>query len=127
MSRLDFSKKIQKHDWFYAYSDDNRWFTAGQLERKEINHLQAVLGCPFSLDKLFKWANRMIIEEFLEESKSHGWPSFRDDEVNWDNVEELWNGEIVSKNGTHLGHNLPDTQGNRHCINLVSIAGNQPR
>ena len=65
------------------------------------------------------------MEEFIEESKTHGWPSFRDDEVVWDNVEELWNGEIVSKDGTHLGHNLPDTKGNRHCINLVSIAGNK--
>jgi peptide methionine sulfoxide reductase MsrB len=26
--------------------------------------------------------------------------------------------------GTHLGHNLPDGQGYRYCINLVSIAGN---
>ena len=25
--------------------------------------------------------------------------------------------------GTHLGHNLPDKNGNRYCINLVSIAG----
>ena len=33
-------------------------------------------------------------------------------------------GETVSLTGTHLGHNLPDMKGNRYCINLVSIAGN---
>ena len=32
-------------------------------------------------------------------------------------------GEAVSVDGTHLGHNLPDSKGNRYCINLVSVAG----
>jgi len=62
-------------------------------------------------------------EEFLSESESHGWPSFRDDEVNWDVVRVLPNGETVALHGTHLGHNLPDSKGNRYCINLVCIAG----
>jgi len=62
-------------------------------------------------------------EEFLQESRNHGWPSFRDAEVEWSNVRCLRNGEVVSLDGTHLGHNLPDRSGNRYCINLVSIAG----
>jgi len=57
------------------------------------------------------------------ESTYHGWPSFRDDEVVWENVRCLGDGETVSTTGTHLGHNLPDRSGNRYCINLVSIAG----
>jgi len=62
--------------------------------------------------------------EFIAESKIHGWPSFRDEEVVWDNVRVLnRSGETVSVDGTHLGHNLPDRSGNRYCINLVSIAG----
>eukprot|EP00540_Astrosyne_radiata_P019242 CAMPEP_0116846376 /NCGR_PEP_ID=MMETSP0418-20121206/13795_1 /TAXON_ID=1158023 /ORGANISM="Astrosyne radiata, Strain 13vi08-1A" /LENGTH=160 /DNA_ID=CAMNT_0004477605 /DNA_START=201 /DNA_END=683 /DNA_ORIENTATION=+ len=64
------------------------------------------------------------VEDFLQESRRHGWPSFRDAEVNWDVVRVLPNGETVSIDGTHLGHNLPDSKGNRFCINLVSIAGN---
>mmetsp|Transcript_1726 Transcript_1726/g.2476 ORF Transcript_1726/g.2476 Transcript_1726/m.2476 type:complete len:222 (+) Transcript_1726:33-698(+) len=63
-------------------------------------------------------------EEFIKESLSHGWPSFRDEEVVWDDVRCLSNGEAVSLAGTHLGHNLPDFSGNRYCINLVSVAGN---
>jgi len=51
-------------------------------------------------------------DDFVEESRKHGWPSFRDED-----------GETVSIFGTHLGHNLPDAKGNRFCINLVSIAG----
>lgn len=62
-------------------------------------------------------------EDFVVESKSHGWPSFRDPEVNWDFVRVLPDGECVSVDGTHLGHNLPDSKGNRYCINLVSVAG----
>jgi len=63
-------------------------------------------------------------KEFISESKIHGWPSFRDEEVVWDNVRVLKrSGETVSVDGTHLGHNLPDRSGNRYCINLVSIAG----
>ena len=63
------------------------------------------------------------MEDFLKESQSHGWPSFRDEEVHWDYVRCLKNGECVSTTGTHLGHNLPDSKGNRYCINLVSVAG----
>jgi hypothetical protein len=44
-------------------------------------------------------------------------------EVMWQNVRCLDNGEAVSLNGTHLGHNIPDVRGNRYCINLVSVAG----
>lgn len=63
--------------------------------------------------------------EFVAESKSHGWPSFRDAEVEWENARCLANGEMVSLAGTHLGHNLPDRKGNRYCINLVCIAGRE--
>ncbi len=52
-----------------------------------------------------------------------GWPSFRDEEVNWDYVRVLPDGECVSVTGTYLGHNLPDKKGNRYCINLVCVAG----
>ena len=38
-------------------------------------------------------------------------------------VRVLEDGEVVSLDGTHLGHNLPDAKGNRYCINIVSIAG----
>jgi peptide methionine sulfoxide reductase MsrB len=64
--------------------------------------------------------------EFLKESYAHGWPSFRSQEVNWALVRCLPDGEVVSNHGTHLGHNIPDEQGHRLCINLCSVAG-KPR
>merc|ERR1719436_1874498 len=56
---------------------------------------------------------------FDKETRVHGWPSFRDQEVVWDNVRVLADGECVSVDGTHLGHSIPDGS-NRYCINLVS-------
>ena len=74
---------------------------------------------------LFRAPIGRSVDAFMTESAVHGWPSFRDEEVLWDNVRVLKSsGETVSTVGTHLGHNLPDKNGNRYCINLVSIAGN---
>ena len=54
------------------------------------------------------------MNDFLAESDQHGWPSFRDEEVVWENMRVLrTTGEAVSADGTHLGHNLPDRKGNR--------------
>ena len=73
---------------------------------------------------LFKAPVGRSWDDFLKESIAHGWPSFRDAEVIWENVRTLKDGETVSLAGSHLGHNLPDGSGNRYCINLVSCAGN---
>lgn len=73
---------------------------------------------------LFKAPIGRTFDEFVKESRAHGWPSFRDEEVVWENVRCLSDGEAVSVDGTHLGHNLPDSKGNRYCINLVSCSGN---
>jgi peptide methionine sulfoxide reductase MsrB len=72
---------------------------------------------------LFKAPIGRSWDQFVRESRVHGWPSFRDAEVDWTHVRVLPNGECISDAGTHLGHNLPDGSGNRYCINLVSVAG----
>jgi len=72
---------------------------------------------------LFIAPNGRSFEDFVQESRNHGWPSFRDQEVVWENCRCLPSGETVSVDGTHLGHNLPDHKGGRYCINIVSIAG----
>ena len=77
----------------------------------ETTYYDSVTGKP-----LFVAPRGRTFEEFLHESKDHGWPSFRDDEVVWENVRCLVNGEAVSVDGTHLGHNLPDRKGNRFVL-----------
>uniref|UniRef100_A0A7S3Q0P8 Uncharacterized protein n=1 Tax=Chaetoceros debilis TaxID=122233 RepID=A0A7S3Q0P8_9STRA len=87
-------------------------------ENREVDFFDSNTG-----KLLFTAPKGRSFEDFVKESTKHGWPSFRDEEVNWDFVRCLPNGETVSVDGTHLGHNLPDKTGNRYCINLVSIAG----
>jgi len=64
-------------------------------------------------------------DEWKQESVSHRWPSFRLSEVVHENVhvESGFNGELVSKCNTHLGHNLPDSKGRRDCVNLMCMSG----
>merc|ERR1719409_359564 len=85
---------------------------------KEVLFRDSVTG-----EALFVAPRGRSWDEFVAESRSHGWPSSRDEEVIWDHVRVLKGGEAVSTAGTHLGHNLPDRKGNRYCINLVSVAG----
>ena len=99
------------------------WKTTNFL--KEVDRtVQTVYYDSVSGKPLFVAPVGRSFEEFARESDSHGWPSFRDQEVVWENMRVLkTTGEAVSASGTHLGHNLPDKTGNRYCINLVSIAG----
>lgn len=63
------------------------------------------------------------LEEWKQESTHHGWPSFRPEELVKENIVIHAGGEMASTCGTHLGHNLPDSTGDRYCIDLVCIAG----
>ena len=64
----------------------------------EVTYYDSVTGKPlFTAPKGRTW------DEFHQESLAHGWPSFRDAEVNWEEVRCMANGETVSLDGTHLG------------------------
>lgn len=103
---------------FAGYWTRETTFLAEVDPTKTTDFYDSVTGKP-----LFKAPVGRSFDEWKQESMVHGWPSFRDSEVNWDNVRALRDGEMVSLTGTHLGHNLPDRKGNRYCINLVSVAG----
>ena len=60
----------------------------------ETTYYDSVSGKP-----LFIAPRGRSFEDFVKESKSHGWPSFRDEEVVWENVRCLKDGEAIS-----LGH-----------------------
>jgi peptide methionine sulfoxide reductase MsrB len=106
-----------------GYFQSTNWEEAVlQSNGQPITFYDSVTGKPLFVAPIGRSAADLIAE-----SEKHGWPSFRDQEVVWENVRVLRSsGETVSKDGTHLGHNLPDRKGNRYCINLVSIAG-KPR
>ena len=70
------------------------WTTTKFLQEvdkgKETTYYDSVTGKP-----LFIAPRGRTFEEFKAESISHGWPSFRDEEVVWENVRCLNNGEAV--------------------------------
>ena len=82
---------------YAGYFTTTRYFT--EIDRtKETTYYDSVTGKP-----LFIAPRGRTFEDFESESRIHGWPSFRDEEVVWENVRCLANGEAVSLAGTHLG------------------------
>jgi len=120
--------KISSYNRVFA---ENGGYFQGTSFENDVRNLVESNGGPVTFydsvsgKPLFVAPKGRSVDDFIEESKIHGWPSFRDEETVWENVRVLKSsGETVSTVGTHLGHNLPDRSGNRYCINLVSIAGN---
>ena len=64
--RSEFAKKLKKHDWYYAYSDDHRYWTSGRSQRKQLENMHKELDSPFSMSDLSKWAHKMVLEDFEE-------------------------------------------------------------
>ncbi|GAB5357701.1 hypothetical protein AAMO2058_000397100 [Amorphochlora amoebiformis] len=110
-----YNRRFAEPSGYFQLTD---WFQTVDKYKATV-YYDSVTGKP-----LFRAPIGRTFGQFLLESQKHGWPSFRDQEVIWKNVRCLKNGECVSTSGTHLGHNLPDSEGNRYCVNLVSIAGN---
>jgi len=111
-----FNRRYAEHSGYYEASAN--FLTQAKNADGPITYYDSVTGKP-----LFVAPIGRTMAEFLAESSRHGWPSFRDAEVVTANVRNMRDGETVSVDGTHLGHNLPDAKGNRYCINLVSVAG----
>jgi peptide methionine sulfoxide reductase MsrB len=112
----NFNRHYAEHS---GYFESTKFIQEAKNAGGEITFYDSNTGMP-----LFVAPRGRSLENFLMESRAHGWPSFRDEEVIWENVRCLSDGETVSLAGTHLGHNLPDKKGSRYCINLVSVAGN---
>lgn len=103
----------------YGFLDKVEFFKQIEGMPLPITFYDAYCGIP-----LYQAPIGRSFEDWKEESLDHGWPSFRDTETVAANVVEIaGHGELLSTCGTHLGHNLPDGEGNRHCINLICIAG----
>ena len=93
-------------------------FSRFKSEENSHTFYDSVCGIP-----LFTAPVGRSMAEWQAESMEHGWPSFRPAEVVGKNVVQYPNGEVRSACGTHLGHNLPDRNGPRYCIDLVCVSG----
>jgi hypothetical protein len=63
---------------------------------------------------LFYGPRERSFSDFVSESRKHGWPSFRDSEVNWDYVRVLPNGVCISVDGTHV--RAPPSEPHCECV-----------
>ena len=93
-----FNRHYAEHAGYFSESKD---FLAEMEKGEEITFYDSVTGKP-----LFVAPRGRTMEEFKKESRSHGWPSFRDEEVVWENMRCLADGESVSVDGTHLGREI---------------------
>lgn len=66
--RLEFARALNAHDWYYAYSDDHRYWTRGSTERRNLTAMHKQLDCPFGMGELKAWAFNMIVEQFEEDA-----------------------------------------------------------
>jgi len=67
VTRKQFSKNLHGHDWYYAYSDDHRYWKAGRAEAAVLREQHTKLACPYDLNTLRRWAHKNILEQFAEE------------------------------------------------------------
>ncbi|KAJ1457565.1 hypothetical protein M885DRAFT_127580 [Pelagophyceae sp. CCMP2097] len=90
-----------------------------KLDEKQTTFYDSVCGLP-----LFVAPQNRTLADFELDTRQHGWPSFRAEEVVLQNVvTDMKTGLVTSKCGTHLGTFLPDANGDRWCIDLVCVAG----
>ena len=66
-NRAEFGRKLKNHDWYYAYSDDHRSYSAGRRNEALLREMHKDFECPYSLATLRTWAHNMILEQFAEE------------------------------------------------------------
>lgn len=91
-----FNRHYAEPSGYFEYAQKNSYLKdIGRDE--EVTYYDSVTGKP-----LYIAPRGRSFAEFLEESRSHGWPSFRDEEVVWENVRCLKNGEAISVDGTHV-------------------------
>lgn len=112
---------------FAAYAEPQYSFDAPTVDLyKKLNpsgtttFYDTVCGIP-----LFTAPIGRSFAQWHAEAEEHGWPSFRSQEVHMENIKLGDDGEVISSCGTHLGSNLPDENGDRYCIDLVCISGQQ--
>ena len=109
-----------------AYAEPRGYFATPEVDlfgrldpAVETTFYDSVCGLP-----LFVAPRGRSFADFREESRRHGWPSFRPAEVVAGNVILREDGRVESRCRTHLGHNLPDDSGlDRYCLDLVCLAG----
>ena len=62
-----FEKALRAHDWYYAYSDDHRYWARGQKTIAELRIQHKALECPYDFAELRQYVHDMVVDLFAEE------------------------------------------------------------
>jgi hypothetical protein len=63
-----FKTLLEKHDWYYDFSDDHSVWMKGQSQKQELIRLSKELKCPFTFEELFRAFKKLILENYFEVS-----------------------------------------------------------
>jgi hypothetical protein len=124
---------MQLHMWDKLHETMNYWqktaFITESLAdsaKKGLAEPQEVVFYDSATNKpLFVAPRGRTWDEFVQESKKNERLSFRNEEVIQENVRALFDGALVSVDGTHLGHVKPmrDSGIVRYGVNISAVAG----
>jgi hypothetical protein len=104
-------KDIDSEAKYYSMESPRTWIqTLYKCGNKKVNYYDSQTG-----RLLFTAPIMRQQRDVIWESQNDGYPSFRWEEVNWDNVRIVeGSDELVSIDGTHLGFRLWDSKGSRY-------------
>ena len=74
---MSLMQMLKGHDWYYAYSDDHRYWTAGRKSEADIRARLSKTDCPYTLKELRMAVQNMIVERFSEETPGEWYPNPR--------------------------------------------------
>lgn len=66
MNLQEFESLLKKHDWYYNYSDDHRYYTKGVAERNEIEAALAELTSLGFREEACRLYNELKPADFFE-------------------------------------------------------------
>ena len=55
---------LERFDWYYAYSDDHRVWSAGQAKSKQLRSKLEEVKCPYDMHEIRMTVHVMILEHF---------------------------------------------------------------
>lgn len=66
MTLREYKRRLNKHDWHYAMSDDSRWYDAGLAEENELKRLAETKP---TFAKAFKEKKDSLFKKVSKKSK----------------------------------------------------------
>ena len=64
-------ERLRRHDWFWGYSDDHRWWKKGRQEDVSLRDSLSQCKCPYGMSDIRRAVLNMIEEDFKKEEDDY--------------------------------------------------------